>query len=226
MKQKVLILTAMAGMSLLTTSSDAAVLFNEVLGSTTGTDSEFIELYNDGPFAVDLSNWSIELYDSDSGAQFGGLDGGSPFVIGSGIINAGEHFLLGNTQFANVYGITPDASLPANAIENSSYTMVLKNASGIVQETIFVWDGGASDQANIAGTPIAADFTIGPDGTNLPAGFYRVGDGSNQFALLEFDPQPAPSATPGFQNIPEPSTYALLMLGGMAFWMARKRDQK
>lgn len=199
--------------------ASADIVINEVLGSTSGADSEFIELYNTGGGSVDLSNWSIELWDSDAGAQFGGSDGGSPFVINMGSIAAGGHFLISNALADSTYSVTGDMELPGS-IENSSYTMVLRNAMGDLVNTIFVTDGGAGDAANIAGTFITPDLTFGPDGTFLPAGFYRVGDGSDTLGLLEFG-QPSPSATPGSANIPAPAALAALGLGGLA--TARRR---
>jgi hypothetical protein len=133
---------------------------------------------------------------------------------------AGGYYLMANPEFLNNYSATPDLALPANAIENSSYTMILKNAALTTINSIFVTDGGASDAANDAGTLITPDLTVGPDGPNLPAGFYRVGDAGATTALLEFSPKPAPSATPGAMNLPEPVTVVLLSLGGL---MLRRR---
>jgi hypothetical protein len=189
------------GAVLTAASSHGAIVINEVLGSTTSSDTEFIELYNTSGAAVDISGWSFEFYDSDAGSPFGGLDGGSPYVIDAGTtIGANDYFLMGNSTFESIFSITSDQT-ESLAIENSSYTMVLKDSFDNVIETIFVSDGGAGDTANIAGVNITADFTIGPDGTFLPAGFYRDGDGSSSFELLEFSPRPAPSATPGAANL-------------------------
>ena len=52
-------------------------------------------------------------------------------------------------------------------------------------DTVFVTDGGAGDAANIAGTTVTADDTVGPDGSFLPAGFRREGDGS--ITILAFN---------------------------------------
>ncbi len=207
----------------------SAIFINEFLGSTTSTDDEFIELYNSGATTVDLSGWSIELWDSDTGANFGGSDGGSPHVISSGSISAGGFFLLANPEFGNNYAATPDAALLANAIENSSYTMILVDAGSSVIDSIFVTDGDAGDSANRNGAAFSPAATVGPDGSFLPAGAYRAaGDGSSVFEFLEFSPKPAPTATPGSANpitaIPEPSTGLLMaLLGGAAFLFRRRK---
>ncbi len=175
-------------------------MINELLASTTSSDPEFIELYNTGTTSVDLTGWSLEFWDSDDGPSFGGADGSSPYSIGSGTIAPGGFFTLGTELSQTVFGYTADQILPSNSIENSSFTAILLDNSSTVIESIFVTDGDLGDAANQMGTLITPDFTIGPDGTFLPAGFYRVGDGSTTFAFLEFSPQASPSATPGAAN--------------------------
>ncbi|MGJ8635463.1 MAG: lamin tail domain-containing protein [Phycisphaerales bacterium] len=211
---------AIAALAGIAGAANAGVTINEVLGSTSGSDAEFIELYNTTGAAIDLSGWSIELWDSDfDTAGFGQEDGGSTFNIASGSIAAGGHFTLGNALSQSTYSYTADQLIGANAIENGSYTMVLRDAADAIVETFFVMDN-VLDVANIGGTAITPDFSFGPDGTFLPAGFYRIGDGSANLGLLEFG-QPSPSATPGAANLPTPGALALLGLGGLA--TARRR---
>lgn len=199
-------------------TASASIVINEVLGSTVGTDAEYIELYNSGPGPVDISGWRVELWDSDTGAPFGGADGGSPYIIPGGTtLAAGDYWLMANTTFGTFWSTSlRDQLIQENGIENSSYTIILKNAALVSQDSVFVTDGGAGDAANDAGTPIVPGATIGPDGTSLPAGFYRVGDAGATLALLEFQPLPTPSGTPGAANLPEPASLALLALGGLA----------
>ncbi len=210
-------LGVMALIGAATTVANAGVVINEVLGSTTGTDSEFIELYNTGPGAVDISGWQIQLWDSDTGGSFGGSDGGAPYIVPAATsLPAGGFFLFANTTFSSFYSATPNVLIQENAIENSSYTIILKNAGLSSIDSFFVTDGGAGDAANDAGAAhVPISGTVGPDGSNLPAGFYRVGDGNSATAFLEFSPQPAPSATPGGPNIPEPTSLVLLGLGAV-----------
>ena len=205
---------AIAAIAGIAVAANAGVTINEVLASTPSTDTEFIELYNTTGAAIDLTGWSIELWDSDADSSgFGGADGGAPYAL-SGSIAAGGYFTLGNAQSQAFLSYTADITIGANSIENSSFTMILRDASNAVVESIFVSDNVA-DVANIAGTPITPDFVVGPDGTFLPAGFYRVGDGSSNIAFLEFDQTPA-SATAGYANLPAPGALALLGLGGLA----------
>jgi len=209
-------IAAIAGIA---AAANAGVTINEVLGSTASSDTEFIELFNTTGAAIDLTGWSIELWDSDADSSgFGGADGFSPYAL-SGSIAAGGYFTLGNAQSQAFLSYTADITIGANSIENSSYTMILRDAGNAVVESLFITDNVA-DVANIAGTPITPDFTVGPDGSFLPAGVYRLGDGNANFGILEFDQVPA-SATAGYANIPAPGALALLGLGGLA--TARRR---
>ncbi len=194
----------------------ADLFINEVLGSTVGTDAEFIELYNSGPAPVAIGGWQIELWDSDVGSSYGGSDGGAPYTITAGaVLNPGDYYVLANDTFNTYYDSSvKDQSIQENGIENSSYTIILTSSpGGPIVDSAFVTDGGAGDSANRAGAPILPSLTVGPDGTFLPAGFYRFGDGGPTANLLEFQPQPSASATPGGPNIPEPASLGLLALG-------------
>ncbi|MBL4810446.1 MAG: lamin tail domain-containing protein [Phycisphaerales bacterium] len=210
---------AIAALAGIATAANAGVTINEVLGSTSGADSEFIELYNTTGAAIDLTGWSIELWDSDADtAGFGGSDGFGSVTL-NGSIAAGSYFTLGNALSMATYSYSADQIMGANSIENGSWTMILRDSTSAIIESFFMRDNIA-DVANIAAAPITPDFTFGPDGSFLPAGFYRIGDGSANLGLLEFG-QPSPSATPGSANIPAPGALALLGLGGLA--TARRR---
>ncbi len=202
--------------------ASADIVINEVLGSTAGPDNEFVELYNGGASAMSIDGWTIELYDSDidaGGSGFGGADGFGVLNL-TGSIAAGGHWLAANALAEAAYGVTADLQFGSNGIENSSYTILLKDDLGTIIDSVFVTDGGMGDAANDAGTLITPGATIGPDGSFLPAGFYRIGDGSANLGILEFS-QPSPSATPGAANIPAPAGLALIGLGGLA--AARRR---
>lgn len=200
--------------------ASADVVINEVVGSTTGSDVEFVELYNTGAGSVDLTGWSIEFWDSDFGTSgFGSTDGASPYFLG-GSIAAGGYWTIANGQAASQIGFVGDASFADNSIENGSYTMVLRDGSSNIISTIFVWDSGADDFANIGGSAVTADITVGPDGTFLPAGFYRAGDGSDNIVIHNFSD--FTDYTPGARNVPAPAGLALAGLGLIASGRRRR----
>ncbi len=176
-------------------TSAGSVLINELIGSTTGADTEFIELYNGGGTTIDISGWVIEIWDSDAG-QISATPDQSITIPASPTLAPGEHCLLGSPEFTTIFGITPDIPFADNTLENGSYTIILKDASNMIQNSVFVTDGDAGDTPNDGGVTITPDLTVGPDGTFLPAGFTRIPDGGCPTSLLEFSPRPAPSATP------------------------------
>lgn len=203
------------------------VVISEILGSTTGSDWEFIELVNMGGSSVSLAGWQIEMWDSDAGS-IGGADGGSPYVIGAGTIAAGGTFTLANGLASTGYGtFTADQVLADNSIENSSYTAILADAGLAVVDSVYVTDGGAGDMANRAGAAIAANLTVGPDGTFLPAGFART-DLLGGYVILEFnhdnrDGVTLTGGTPGLnQIVPAPGALAMLGLGGLVATRRRR----
>lgn len=219
-------LTAAAFVAVFAGTASADILISEILGSTASTDLEFIELVNTGAAPVDISGWAIELWDSDA-ASIGGADGGSPYIVPGGTILAPNAvFVFSNALSDAGFGIVGDAVLPANAVENSSYTAVLADALSALVDAVFVNDGGAGDFANRAGAAITPALSVGPDGTNLPAGFART-DALGGSAILEFDNTnrgsfTLTSGTPGVnQLIPAPASAALLGLGGLL--AARRR---
>ena len=185
-----------------------SVFVSEVLASTAARDCEFIELANTGREEIDLHGWSIELWDSDADKAFGTHDADSPIKLG-GRIDAGGFFLLANGVFSEHYEIEPDQRLRDNAIENSSFTLVLRDDLGEIVETIFVTDGGVDDKPNVSGRVIRPDAEIrSADGRFIPAGFARMPDdedGGRVYRLLKFSPVPSPGAPPGRPNTEAPA---------------------
>lgn len=179
-------------------------VINEVLGSTTGSDSEYVELY--GAVGTPLGGLSIIVVESDDQSNNGAID----FRIDLGAdarIGDNGFFLLGNTTAAAQYGVTPNLELPANAIENSSYTIALietDSISGTVAtDSITIIDAvGVTDGETAAFFAFDAPV-VGPDGTFLPAGVIRAQDGVDtdtaaDWILADFNNgSPPNSPTPG-----------------------------
>lgn len=153
------------------------VLINEFVGSTTSTDVEYIELF--GAPAQPLDGLSLIVVESDDQPDKGAIDTRIDLSGALGATNG--FFLVGVEAVANTYGVTPDLEIPTNSIENSSYTLALVETSSIsgtsvsgsevVLDAIGVSDGGPTDSF-FFGAPV-----IGPDGSFLPAGGYRLADG-------------------------------------------------
>ena len=162
------------------------VMLNRVLGSTTGSDVEFVELI--GTPGESLAGLSVIVTESDDQSDTGAIDFRIDLPDGAAIGDTG-FYLIGNDLVQSQFGVAPDL-LMTGSIENSSYTIALVETDSIIGETaaevgsvldaVGVSDGGATD-VFFFGAPV-----LGPDGSFLPAGFSRVPDGSENFELADF----------------------------------------
>lgn len=124
------------------TSANAQVVINEIawMGSnndgtsTQNANDEWIELYNNGDEAVDLSGWSLDA------------DDGSPSIALEGVINAGEFFLLERSDDDSVPSIIADL-IYVGALSNSGEILRIKNNEGAIIDTV----DGTENWQNIGG---------------------------------------------------------------------------
>lgn len=176
------------------------IVINELQLKGRGLDPQFVELYNFGTSAIDLAGWSVRAYGSDSGRADFGTELGS-FTIPTGTpvsLSPGGFYLVGNSIFESVYGITPDLQAePGFGLFD--VTVILFDSTNTPVFTVFNTDGNAANQPNNAGLPTVADITTS-DGTNSAAGYYLETDGGGTATILEFEPIPSASATPGTTN--------------------------
>ncbi|MGC9417981.1 MAG: ExeM/NucH family extracellular endonuclease [Rhodovulum sp.] len=172
------------------------LVINEVVGSTTGADVEYIELV--GAPGTALDGLSLIVVESDAGTSTGAIDFQYDFETGD-MIGENGFLLLGNASVAATYGVTPNIIIPDNSIENSSYTIALVETASItgttvtgtetVIDSVGVTDGDEGDF-------FAFDApVVGPDGSFLPAGAFRVEDGvdtdsSGDFGISSFGNDP------------------------------------
>lgn len=101
------------------------VVINEIawMGTASSTSDEWIELYNTGESAVDLSGWILEVL------------GGGPKINLSGVISAGGYFLLERTDDESVPAVAADL-IYRGALKNSGEILELKNNTGEVIDRI------------------------------------------------------------------------------------------
>ncbi|MEO0978031.1 MAG: choice-of-anchor I family protein [Pseudomonadota bacterium] len=191
----------------LTLSTEQELVINEVLGSTTGSDSEYIELF--GTPGESLAGLSLIVVESDDQASNGTID--SRFDFGDdAVIGENGFYLVANDLAETTYGVDADDTIPDNFIENSSYTIALVETasltgttvtgSEVVVDTVGVSDGGETDSF-FFGAPV-----VGPDGSFLPAGVDRITDGVDtdteaDWDFLDFFNNPAVNTpTPGNED--------------------------
>ena len=143
-------------MSSASTLPAGVVRINAVLGSTTGTDSEYVELF--GVPGTSLDGLSVIVVESDDQASNGTIDRRID-LTGADTIGANGFFLLANGLAETTYGVTADKTISNNTIENSSYTLALVETSSLTGSTV-------------AGTEVVLDavgVTDGEAGTSSPS---------------------------------------------------------
>ena len=172
---------------------------------------EFVELYNSGASAVDISGWTIGIWDLDTGSQ-GVVD----TLPGGSSIPAGGYFVIGGAAVPNV-----DYSPVATDLwDNTNNIFELKNSSGTLIDAVGVETFRGVELLNATQAQIdqiAAGETAGaaaragwwgqlesnndgPDSTypNLPMSLGRYLDGrDNNSSGRDFGMIPA---TPGASN--------------------------
>jgi hypothetical protein len=172
---------------------------------------EFVELYNSGATAVDISGWTLGLWDLDTGTQ-GVVD----TLPGGSMIPAGGYFVIGQAGVDNV-NYTPVAG---ELWDNTNVIFELKNPGGTLIDAVGVETFRGVELANAsqahldqinagetAGTNARSGWwgqleslNDGPDNTypNLPLSLGRYLDGrDNNINGRDFGQIPA---TPGASN--------------------------
>ena len=167
------------------TGTGVDVVINEVLASTTGTDSEYIELF--GAPGTSLAGLSFIGVESNDGSPLGAIDFRYDFAAGD-VIGGNGFFLLANETAQLTYGVTPNGTLTAS-LENSSTTYVLVETASVTGATVTGAEVVIDSVASIDSTPSTPQLgapAVGPDGNFFPAGLGRVEDGVDTDAPEDF----------------------------------------
>ncbi|MCI0332813.1 MAG: lamin tail domain-containing protein [Planctomycetes bacterium] len=106
----------------------AAVIINEVVYDDESTDNrEFVELYNSGGAAVDISGWVVR--NSDTVAH--PADNNADFTIPAAtVLAAGDYYVIAQTGVPNVDLVV------VGTLENDNEGMELLDAASVVQDTV------------------------------------------------------------------------------------------
>ncbi|MFX0091700.1 MAG: lamin tail domain-containing protein [Candidatus Hodarchaeota archaeon] len=133
----------------------STILISEVYYDAVGTDSknEWIELYNPGSTAVDISGWTLS-------------DNKDTWTVPDGtVIQPGDYLIIARSSsgFNDLYGFNPDISGLSLALGNRGDSLTLKDSSGV--EVDFVawenyvsgWNIYASTGSSITRSPSNLD---------------------------------------------------------------------
>ncbi|MBU4335970.1 MAG: ExeM/NucH family extracellular endonuclease, partial [Actinobacteria bacterium] len=145
----------------------AAVLLDEVYGGGGNSNAvynrDFVELYNPGETAIDLSGWAVQ-YASSTGSSW-------QVTMLSGTVPAGGSFLVGEATGSNtaLTGFTPDVSGSiamsgtGGKVALTSSTTALTCATGCADQTTVVdligWGTSASSYAGSGPAPATTNAT-------------------------------------------------------------------
>ncbi|MFN8384541.1 MAG: lamin tail domain-containing protein [Anaerolineales bacterium] len=185
------------------TASARAVIINEVAwaGTTSSlTDDEWIELYNPGSAAINITGWALKAAD------------GTPSITLNGTIPAGGYFLLERDTDDTVLDILADQVYASNMdLSNSGEALTLRDGANTVIDTAN-GNGGAwpKGSASTYGTMERIGTTAESDSTwQTNTGIKRNGKNANNGDILgtpktSNTPLATPTPTPAKTDTPTP----------------------
>lgn len=173
-----------------TAAASAQIVINEIVVSTTATDTEFVEFL--GTPGLDLTDYA--LLEIEPGGE---IDTVIDLV---GTVGENGYFLVTSPAAEALLGVTGNQSMADNTFTNDSRTYLLvKDFSGATGDDIDANDDGVIDFAPWSGiadsvAPINASNpliysanVIGPDGTFLSPGGFRSPEGTGAFVQHSFN---------------------------------------
>jgi hypothetical protein len=126
------------GVATLCAVSGAQVVINEIQYDDTGTDDrEYVELYNKGTAAVDISGWILRSWDLTPGTD-NNPDYVIPGAVGSAttVIAPGGYYVMGSPLVANVNQVLVNGAASTNLFENDIETTALVDGTNSVVDSV------------------------------------------------------------------------------------------
>jgi hypothetical protein len=211
------------------TQSRGAVLVTEFMPNPAGTDTEreWMEIYNSGPDAVDLTNWKVGDEEAVPNPTAGG-EGMFTFPAGT-TMQPGDVLVIAVQAggFEDLYGFKPDFEF--NTDTDPAVPQMTKYTS---------WGTGSFSLGNDLDHALVVDptdtivslmatGTRGFDVLGTNETWERVpADAPNpdhNFASGTFVRRLTGEATPGVVTVPEPASLALAGMAGLALVVRRRR---
>jgi hypothetical protein len=143
---------AICALFVATSAARAAIIINEFsyddIDAASGTDSrEFVELYNNGPAAVDISGWILIGRDPTTVNP-------TTTVPAATSIAAGGYYV-----FANAGTLNLNQTLAANFLENDIESIEIRDAANVLQDAA-MYETNKGMAGNLTGSGLPAE--VGP----------------------------------------------------------------
>ena len=206
-------ITTLSLIALSSTVSHAALAWiNEIDYDQPGADSgEFVEVFVSTSFAGNLSDLAVTLYNGSNSTSYGS-DSLDTFTPGATIAGVGTYYSL---------------TYAANGLQNGvSDGMALSNNGTLI--SFLSYEGTLTGSGGVADGVVSTDVGVAESNGDDPnESLFLTGTGSD---VGDFTWSEGASLTLGAANtgqtitaVPEPSSIALLGLGGLATLLRRKR---
>lgn len=222
------ILIGLAGLGVASGAASANVIFTEIFynlnGSENGT-TEWVEIYNSGASAVDMSGWVYG--DSQDNTFAGGFASGTTLGAGEvAIISFQSESVFQSIWGSGIRVLQIDTAITlANAASATNEAIVLLDAGGAVVDTVNFENGNGwpsdANGASISLLPSALDASLNDLGASWATS--QVGVNGGREALI-INPDISNASTLDVSTagvVPAPGAAALLGLGGLV--AARRR---
>ena len=160
------------------------LVITEIMYNTPSTDSaEYIEIYNNGPSSIDLTNYSFST--------------GVNYTFPNVSLNAGDYFVitLDSIDFYTIYGYSPDAEWTSGNLVNTSEAITIADSFGNVVDSVNYDDGGVwptDPDGNGASLILCDANSDNNDGNNWAASTKDAGTTIGGVAIF---------ASPGLANV-------------------------
>lgn len=213
-----------AGFGVLAAGASANVIFTEIFYNLSGSENgetEWVEIYNTGSSAVDMSGW---VYGDSQDDTFAGA-----FAAGT-VLGAGEVAIIAfqsESVFRSIWGdgirvIQIDTPITlANGASATNETIVLLDQFGGIVDEVNYENGSAgwpsdANGASISLLPTALDGSLNDLGSSWMTTMIGV-NGGREALILNPDIGNASALDVSSAGvIPAPGAVALLALGGLA----------
>lgn len=148
MKRKMLLVSACAGVLALAPFASGQVVINEFVYDDSSTDDrEYVELFNSGGAAVDISGWTL------GGRDNGGVNAGTVTIPAGTTLNPGAFYVIGQANVPNVNLVT------AAFLEDGPDTLELRSGDFASAPVVDALIYESNNLAGTLGTPPADVLT-------------------------------------------------------------------